>query len=66
MYSQPRLLQGVFPFDGRGLDQPFALDKSLSYVVPTGKRAQLLYFRGGNSSGELVYVVLMRSVNHFV
>ncbi len=60
MYSQPRFLQGVFAFEGRGLNQPFALDGSLSYVVPAGKRAQLTYFRGGNATGELVYVVLLR------
>ena len=60
MYSQPRFLQGVFTFEGRGLNQPFALDPLLSYVVPPGKRAQLTYFRGGNATGELVYVVLLR------
>jgi assimilatory nitrate reductase catalytic subunit len=29
-------------------------------VVPPGLQAQLVYFRGGNSSSELVYVVLVR------
>ena len=27
---------------------------------PPDKRAQTLYFRGGNSSAEMIYVVLMR------
>src|SRR4030081_2966108 len=60
MDSQPRFLQGVYPFDGRGLLKPFLLDEELTYVVPAGLQAQLVYFRGGNSSSELVYVVLMR------
>jgi assimilatory nitrate reductase catalytic subunit len=65
MYSKPRLLQGVFNFEGRGLSQPFPLDKSLSYLVPVGKRAQLLYFRGGNATSELIYIVLMRNGEPF-
>ncbi len=65
MYSKPRLLQGVFHFEGRGYTQPFPLDKSLAYLVPVGKRAQLLYFRGGNAASELIYVVLMRNGEPF-
>ena len=60
MDSQPRFLQGVYPFEGRGLVKPFLLDGELTYVVPPGLQAQLVYFRGGNSSDELLYVVLMR------
>jgi assimilatory nitrate reductase catalytic subunit len=60
MDSQPRFLQGVYPFEGRGLVKPFLLDEELTYVVPPGLQTQLVYFRGGNSSDELVYVVLMR------
>ena len=60
MESKPRFLQGVYPFEGRGLDKPFLLDDDLTYVVPPGLQAQFVYFRGGNSCDELIYVVLMR------
>ena len=38
MYSKPQLLQGVFPFTGRGLNCPHSLSTELTYVVPVGKR----------------------------
>jgi len=56
----PRFLQGVFPFEGKGLDRPLPVDAALSYVVPDGVRAQAVYLRAGNSSPELVCLVLMR------
>ena len=58
--STPRFLQGVFEFEGKGLDAPFLLDKSLSYVVPAGSTTQPVYFRGGNSSKEMISVLLVR------
>jgi len=60
MYSKPQLLQGVYPFTGHGLTSPHALSAELTYVVPVGKRTQFVYFRAGNSSAEMIYVVLMR------
>ncbi|MEJ5913941.1 molybdopterin oxidoreductase [Pseudokineococcus sp. 1T1Z-3] len=60
MSSTFRFLQGVHPFEGEGLEKPVALDAALRYVVPDGARAQVLYFRGGNSSPELAVVVLLR------
>lgn len=60
MHSTPRFLQGVFDFDGEGLRKPKALDPALTYTVPAGVTTQPVYFRGGNSSPELVYVVLLR------
>ena len=60
MQSTPRFLQGVYAFEGKGLDQPLPVGAALSYVVPAGVLAQPVYFRGGNSSDELVAVVLMR------
>ncbi|WP_090479792.1 molybdopterin oxidoreductase family protein [Nakamurella panacisegetis] len=60
MASKNRFLQGVFRFQGAGLDQPMPLDPSLTYVVPDGARAQALYFRGGNSADELITLVLMK------
>ena len=58
--STPRFLQGVFPITGEGLAKPGPVDPALRYTVPAGKSAQALYFRGGNATGELVYVLLLR------
>ncbi len=59
MNSTPRFLQGVLPFEGKGLDQPAPIGVP-GYVVPAGVTAQAVYFRGGNSADELICVVLMR------
>lgn len=58
--STPRFLQGVFTFEGRGLDAPYLLDESLTYKVPPGTSTQPLYFRGGNSTDEMIYLSLVR------
>jgi hypothetical protein len=58
--STPRFLQGAFDFVGNGLDKPAAIDDSLRYVVPAGAVTQPVYFRGGNSTDEMVTVVLFR------
>jgi assimilatory nitrate reductase catalytic subunit len=60
MISQNRFLQGIFPFEGAGLDKPVPISAELSHLVPEGVVSQALYFRGGNSSDEMVTVVLMR------
>ncbi len=60
MHTTPRFFQGVYAFTGQGLEKPVPLDPSLSYVVPPGMTAQPVYFRGGNSTTEMVCVVLMR------
>jgi len=60
MNSQPRFLQGVYAFSGAGLETPTPIAADLSYVVPADRRAQLIYFRAGNSSPELVYILLLR------
>jgi hypothetical protein len=59
MNSTSRFLQGVFAFEGKGLDQPAPVGVP-GYVVPAGAVAQAVYFRGGNSAGELICLVLMR------
>jgi hypothetical protein len=59
MASTPRFLQGVFGFKGSGLDDAKPIDAA-TYIVPSGVIAQPLYFRGGNSSDELVVVTLLR------
>jgi assimilatory nitrate reductase catalytic subunit len=60
MDAKSQFLQGVYFFEGRGLTKPFLLDPKLSYHVPPDKRSQLIYFRGGNSSAELIYLIFMR------
>ena len=58
--SSPRFLQGAYDFDGSGYDKPVPLDTSLRYVVPAGATTQPVYFRGGNSTKQMVSVVLYR------
>ena len=58
--STPVFLQGPFEFEGNGLDEPALIDESLRYTVPLGATTQPVYFRGGNSCEEMVYVTLMR------
>ena len=58
--STARFLQGVFAFQGHGLEAPLPIDASLRYTVPAGCTTQPVYFRGGNSSPEMIAVVLVR------
>ena len=58
--STPKFLQSVARFQGRGYETPIPLDDALTYIVPSDKRAQTIYFRAGNASNELVYFALMR------
>jgi len=59
MESTPRFIQGVFAFEGKGIDSPVPLSTA-AYTVPAGATAQTVYFRGGNTTKQLVCVVLMR------
>jgi hypothetical protein len=63
METTPRFLSGVYPFTGQGLETPVPLGSALHYAVPADKRAQLLYFRGGNSADAMVAVMLMKDGN---
>ena len=60
MLEAPRFIQGIFPFEGKGLDQPSPLP-STSYKVPFDKRAQLIYVRFGNSSAGLLVISILRN-----
>ncbi|WP_432493026.1 molybdopterin oxidoreductase [Kineococcus auxinigenes] len=60
MSSTPRFLQGAYRFTGTGLEKPTVIEGLESYTVPDGSRAQAVYFRGGNSTPEMVSVVLLR------
>lgn len=42
------------------MENSYLLDGSLSYVAPPGAAAQVVYFRGGNSTDEMISVVLFR------
>jgi assimilatory nitrate reductase catalytic subunit len=59
MYTTPRFLQAIVSFEGKGMQKPVPLGEPFSYVVPEDMTAQPLYFRGGNSTGELICVVLL-------
>jgi hypothetical protein len=60
MVETPRFIQGVYAFEGRGLAQAVALPDLAPYIVPRDKRAQLIYLRAGNSTPEMVYLLLSR------
>lgn len=60
MLEKPIFLQGLYPFMGTGLESPQVFGPAVTYKVPFDKRAQLVYFRAGNSSAELIYVVFLR------
>ncbi|MGI4951544.1 MAG: hypothetical protein ACRYGM_07040 [Janthinobacterium lividum] len=59
METTPHFINGVHSFTGAGLEAPMPL-AGLRYAVPADKRAQPIYFRAGNSSAEMVAVMLMR------
>jgi hypothetical protein len=68
MLSTSRFIHGVFAFEGRGFDTPHSFGTKASYAVAPDKRAQLIYFRAGNSSPELVNLSLLRDgkvMRHF-
>ena len=56
MHTKNRFLQGIFQFTGVGIDKPAPIDETLTYLVPDGSVAQALYFRGGNTTDELITV----------
>ena len=60
MHSVPRFLQGIFAFEGKGFAKPELVDDALRYMVPAGLTGQPLYFRGGNTTDELICIVLVR------
>lgn len=61
MQPSPCFLQAIRIFEGQGLDEYLPFDPPLTYRVPDGREAQCVYFRGGNSSAELICVVLTRN-----
>jgi hypothetical protein len=60
MLEKPTFIQGIHKFQGAGLTAPGAFSSHLAYKVPFDKRAQLVYFRAGNPTDEMVYVLFQR------
>jgi hypothetical protein len=60
MHTTSRFLQGSYHFEGQGLCKPVPIDPALTYTVAPGMTGQALYFRGGNSTDEMITIVLMR------
>jgi hypothetical protein len=58
--EKPRFLQGLYPFEGVGLETPVAFQPAITYEVPFDRRSQLVYFRAGNSCAEMIYVLFKR------
>ena len=56
--STPRILTGMHSFSGEGYGSPVSI--GVSYSVPADRRAQMVYFRGGNSAAEMITLVLTR------
>jgi hypothetical protein len=56
--EKPAFIQGLFACEGHGLGNPVSFDPPVNYDVPADKRAQTIYFRAGNSSAEMIYLVL--------
>jgi hypothetical protein len=56
--EKPAFIQGLFACEGHGLASPASFDPPVTYDVPADKRSQVIYFRAGNSSSEMVYLVL--------
>jgi len=60
MISTSTFLQGIFTFTGQGLEQFGPVGAGMTHAVPDGRLCQALYFRGGNSTDELIVVALLR------
>jgi hypothetical protein len=60
MQETPKFIQGVFGFKGSGLRELVPLSPAASYRVPYDKRAQTVYLRAGNSTEEMIVLVLSR------
>ncbi len=60
MLEKPTFIQGIFAFEGKGLQSPQPFSPPITYKVPFDKRSQLIYFRAGSSSPEMVCFALVR------
>ena len=60
MLEKPAFIQGLFSFEGSGLENPIPFQPPVTYSVPADKRSQTIYFRAGNAAAEMIYLVLTR------
>ena len=60
MEPKPAFLQGTFKFKGEGFERPVGL-YGATYSVPPNARAQLVYFRAGQSSDDAINLILLRN-----
>lgn len=58
MLEKPAFIQGLFAWQGDGLDKPRKLGAASTYQVPADRRAQTVYLRAGNSCSEMIYLIL--------
>jgi hypothetical protein len=58
--EKPAFIQGLHPYEGCGLERPISFEPRVTYLVPGDRRAQTVYFRAGNASPEMIYLVLTR------
>ena len=61
MNEKPAFIQGLYSYRGAGLACPMPFHPPVTYTVPADKRAQTVYFRAGNASPEMIYLVLTRN-----
>ncbi len=61
MDETPRFMQGIYRFEGEGLENLVSLEPPVSYRVAKGRRAHMIYGRIGNPNPELVYLLLMKN-----
>ena len=60
MLEKPAFIQGLFSFEGTGLENPMSFQPPVTYQVPSDRRSQTIYLRAGNASPELIYLVITR------
>ena len=61
MNEKPAFIQGLYSYKASGLECPMSFIRPVTYTVPADKRAQTIYFRAGNASEEMIYLVLTRN-----
>jgi hypothetical protein len=59
--EKPAFIQGLYSYSGNGLSEPASFSPQVAYKVPADVRAQTVYFRAGNPSAELIYLVMTRN-----
>jgi hypothetical protein len=60
LLEKPAFIQGLFSFEGSGLENPTSFQPPVTYQVPPDRRSQTIYFRAGNAAPEMIYLVLTR------